>query len=161
MTFTAKRVTKTYKQINIGSPELVFPLICPVREADWLENWNYKIIFSKSGLAEEGCIFSTPLKDNPDTFWYITVHDPISNIIEFVRMTCDETIVKINICLEDNRNGTTTTSISYEYTGLNEKQNEWIVNESDKYFENMMRVWEKSINHYIATGEMLPQNMAE
>jgi hypothetical protein len=54
MTFNAKRVTKTHKQINIGSPEVVFPLLCPVREGDWLENWSHNTIFSKSGFAEEG-----------------------------------------------------------------------------------------------------------
>lgn len=155
MTFVAKRITKTHTQINIGSPEIVFPLICPVKEADWLESWNYKMIYSKSGIAEEGCIFLTSVKDMPDTFWYITVHDPESKEIEFVRMTYNETIVKINICLKDNYNGTSTTLISYEYTALNEKQNKWIENESDKYFDNMMKVWEKSINHYIASGERL------
>ncbi len=155
MKFIPKRVTKTYKQINSGSPDVVFPLLCPVREGDWLEDWEYEMIFSKSGLAEKGCIFTTPFNETTDTYWYVTVHNSETKEIEFLRMAIPEIIIKINIKLEDNHNGTTSTAISYEYTALNEKQNEWIENESDTYFNNMMKEWEKSINHYIKTGERL------
>ncbi len=155
MTFIAKRITKTHNQINCGTPDVVFPLLCPMREADWLEDWEYKMIYSESGFAEKGCVFSTPYNHYTNTLWYITVHDSQNHEIEFVRITENEIAVKISIQLTDNQNGTTTSSISYEYTSLNEKQNEWIDNESESYFNNMMNVWELSINHYIKTGEKL------
>jgi len=155
MNFKAQRITKTYQQVNCGSPEVVFPLLCPVREADWLEDWEYTMIYSESGLAERGCIFSTKFNQDKSTYWYISVYDIESKNIEFVRITDKEVAVKINIHLDDNYDGTTTSTISYEYTALTEKQNDWIEKESDKYFTEMMVEWEKSINHYIITGEKL------
>ena len=41
-----------------GSPEQVFPLLCPTREYDWIETWQCELIYSDSGFAEPGCIFT-------------------------------------------------------------------------------------------------------
>jgi hypothetical protein len=40
-------------------PEEVFPLLCPVREHEWLEGWQCEMIHTASGIAEKDCIFST------------------------------------------------------------------------------------------------------
>ena len=37
-------------------PEVVFPLLCPVREYEWLEDWTCEMVFSESGVAEEDCV---------------------------------------------------------------------------------------------------------
>jgi hypothetical protein len=34
------RAVHTYVQRLVAGPERVFPLLCPVREADWIEGWN-------------------------------------------------------------------------------------------------------------------------
>jgi hypothetical protein len=34
------RVTHTYTQTLDGSPAEVLPLLCPVREADWVPGWT-------------------------------------------------------------------------------------------------------------------------
>jgi hypothetical protein len=34
------RVTRSYKQRLVASVSKVFPLLCPVREADWIDGWN-------------------------------------------------------------------------------------------------------------------------
>jgi len=57
--FKARRVAHEYTQTNPASPEKVFPLLCPVREADWIPGWRYTLIYSDSGVAELGCIFTT------------------------------------------------------------------------------------------------------
>ena len=57
MSFNAVQKTLTFKQLNNAEPEKVFPLLCPVREKDWLDGWNYKMIYSKSGLIEKNCVF--------------------------------------------------------------------------------------------------------
>ena len=36
-----------------------FPLLCPVREREWLAGWNPTIVHTKSGVAEPGCGFVT------------------------------------------------------------------------------------------------------
>ena len=38
-------------------PAEVFPLLCPVREHDWVEGWQAEVLHSESGVAELGCVF--------------------------------------------------------------------------------------------------------
>jgi len=48
--------------------------------------------------------------------------------------------------------------IDYQYTALNEEQNEFINNELGQSFIHSMKWWEKSINYYLASGKMLKKN---
>ena len=43
------RVTRTYKQRLNGSVSKVFPLLCPVREAEWIHGWNPVLVLTQSG----------------------------------------------------------------------------------------------------------------
>ena len=153
MEFKGIQASRTYKQINNAPADLVFPLLCPVREKDWIDGWDYKMIYSKSGLIEKGCVFSTPHHGTEQTIWYVTEYDKEHYKIEFIRVTPNEEVVKINIRLEDNGNGTTTSNITYQYTGLNEGKNAWIKEKSDQAFRENMIEWEKAINYYIEKGE--------
>ena len=155
MEFWGIRVSKTYQQINQAAPEKVFPLLCPVREKDWLDGWDYTMIYSESGLIEEGCVFSTPHHGVHDTVWYVTVYDKVNYKIEFVRVTPEEEVVRINIRLSGKEDGTTILTITYQYTALNERKNEWLRTQLDKEFRESMIWWEKAINHYLRTGKML------
>jgi hypothetical protein len=48
----------TCRQTINAPPDAVFPLICPVREAEWLDGWRYTMLFSVSGVVEQGAVFS-------------------------------------------------------------------------------------------------------
>jgi hypothetical protein len=48
--FKAKRVTRNFVQTIQAQPSVVHSLICPVKEAEWLDGWDYDLIFSDSGL---------------------------------------------------------------------------------------------------------------
>jgi hypothetical protein len=48
------RVTRTYLQKIQAPPEEVFPLLCPVRETEWVRGWDPIVVYSHSGLAEPG-----------------------------------------------------------------------------------------------------------
>ncbi len=155
MEFQGFQASKTYKQINNAPPEVVFPLLCPVREKDWLDGWDYKMIFSKSGLIENGCVFSTPHHGIEETIWYVSEYDKLNFKIEFVRFTPKEEVVKINIFLVDNGNSTTSVNITYQYTALSSIKNDWIKHKLDDEFEENMQWWEKAINYYIENGKKL------
>lgn len=154
------QTSKTFVQINTAPPEVVFPLLCPVREKDWVDGWDYQMIVSRSGLAEQDCVFSTPHHGKTDTLWYITVYDPQHYKLEFLRFTPTEEIVKINIELRANADDTTTSTITYQYTSLNAEKEQWIQNNFEKEFTESMRWWEKAINHYIQTGHKLLKHSA-
>ncbi len=155
MSFNAVQKTLTFKQFNNAEPEKVFPLLCPVREKDWLDGWAYKMIYSKSGLIEKNCVFSTSHPGGMNTIWHVTQHNPEKFEVEFLRVTPKENVVRINIKLTPIENDKTEAEIVYQYTGLSKEQNEFINSELESKFEESMRWWEKSINHYLETGRML------
>ena len=154
-TFISKSIGLRRKQLNTGTPAEVFPLLCPVREADWIDGWTYEMIFSVSGIAEKGCVFITPATGEKRTTWYITKHDPEFFQVAFVRVTPGEMVVAIDIQLTDNGDGTTTADIMYEYTALNEEANRWIELDAVAAFKTNMDYWENAINHYLITGTKL------
>src|SRR6266481_7636473 len=51
------RATHTYRQTLRAPPAKVFPLLCPVREAEWAEGWLPELVISSSGIAEGDCVF--------------------------------------------------------------------------------------------------------
>ena len=158
MSFTGKQKTLMYTQLNNASPDEVFPLLCPFREKDWLEGWDYQMIHSKSGLIEQDCVFTTPHHGDQVTVWQVTQYDTIKKRIEFLRVTPKENIVKINISLSPNDIGHTLVHISYQYTALNKAQNDFIENELEQVFNGNMEWWEKAINHYLEFGQMLKKS---
>jgi hypothetical protein len=149
------RKTLTYRQLNTGNIRDVFPLLCPVRERDWLDGWQCTLVHSNSGLIEEGCVFTTPHHGKLETTWYVTLHDPEKYSIEFVRVTPEESVVKINIELQPVSQDSTESLITYEFTSLRETQNQFIQTELEQEFKTSMLWWEKAINHYLKTGEKL------
>ena len=100
-------------------------------------------------------MFTTPHDGASDTTWFVTQYDREAYFIEFVRMTPGENVVRINIELKVINENQTHAHIEYQHTGLNTRQNSFIENELEAAFISNMRAWEKSINHYLATGEML------
>ena len=154
MDFKGTQKTFSYTQINNGNIDEVFPLLCPVREKDWLDGWNYKLIHSRSGLIEKNCVFTTH-NDGLETTWHVTQYDKLNHKIEFLRVTTTENVVKINIQLEKISDSQTKVFIDYQYTALNENQNEFINNELEDTFTKSMEWWEKAINYYLETGNML------
>ena len=155
MSYQTSRKEFSYTQINEASPERVFQLLCPVREKDWIDGWEFEIIYSQSGFAEQGCVFSTPHHGSSHTIWYITKHDAKKYEIEFVRVTPNEQVVKIFISLKSIAEDKTQALITYEYTGLNETQVAFIQNGMEAEFIKSMTYWERAINHYLKTGKKL------
>lgn len=155
MSFIGKQKTCTYKQLNHGSLDEVFPLLCPVRETDWLDGWDYTMVHSDSGFIEQNCVFTTPHHGESDTVWHVTQYDRESCRIEFLRVTPTENVVRINIELEELDSTETRTHITYQYTALNKEQNRFIEDDLERSFLDSMMWWEKAINHYLKTGNML------
>lgn len=152
---TALQKTLTYTQLNNASCAEVFPLLCPVREKDWLDGWEYEMIYSQSGLVEQDCVFSTPMHGEFDTIWQVITYEPQDYVIEFLRVTPKENVVRIHIYLEKMDDNHTFAHISYTYTALNENSRKYIKEQLPSDFQKSMIWWERSINHYLKTGYKL------
>jgi hypothetical protein len=78
-------------------PERVFPLLCPVREAEWLPGWRAELVHSRSGLAELGCVFTTRDEDGRERVWTVSRHEPDAGIVQFVQFLAGLAVIRLDI----------------------------------------------------------------
>jgi hypothetical protein len=149
------RITHQYVQTNSGSPEKVFPLLCPVREADWVPGWQYRLIYSKSGVVEADCVFATPNPDGTETVWVVTDYDPSKFRIAFVWVNPGVATAQIRIRLEPEGETRTKAGIRYTYTSLSSKGRTELERYDENWFRKKMTGWEAAINHYLRTGNRI------
>jgi hypothetical protein len=154
-TFAAKRVSHEYTQTNNAPPDKVFPLLCPVREADWVPGWQYRLIYSESGLAEDGCVFSTPNEPGPETVWMVTHYDPAAFTIAFAWVEPGLIAAQIRIALRPAPGGKTSARILYFYTGLSLAGNAELDCYTPEWFRSKMQSWERAINHFLGNGTLI------
>ncbi len=69
----ARRVF-TFSGTVPATPDRIYPLLCPVREYDWLDDWTCALEYSESGVAEPGCAFRTKIQVGEQ--WLLTRHEP-------------------------------------------------------------------------------------
>jgi len=150
--FRGTRINHSYTQTNNAPPDRVFPLLCPVREAGWVPGWKYRMIYSRSGVAEDGCVFTTPDDGGGETTWLVTVYDPAQFRIEFAWVRPEMVAAQIRIFLEPNQSGTTNAHISYCYTGLSPEGNAEVERYDETWFNRKMQAWETAISHFLQTG---------
>ena len=124
--FVPKRLTRRYTQTIDAAPERVFPLLCPVREAEWLDGWRYRMLHSESGLAEEGAVFTTPRSGEPDTVWIITRHEPASRLVEFTRFTPGSRVCVLRVGVRPADPAGSSVDITYMYTSTSPAGNRFI-----------------------------------
>ena len=153
--FIPRRKTFRYSQTNPAPPKAVFPLLCPVREAQWLEGWHYEMIFSESGFAEKGCIFRTSQDGEEDTLWVVTHYDRKACEIAFTRFTPGSRVCILEIAVEPDGRQHSKSHIAYTYTGLTPAGNEFINGFSEGVFLEAVRFWEAAINHHLICGTKL------
>lgn len=142
------RVKRAFTQHLKGSPQQVFPLLCPVRETEWVNGWDPELVISKSGVAEAGCIFTIA-----GSTWIVTVYEPPCKI-SFIKFTPSETVADIEIQLERSANETLA-HISYTYTAMSPKGIAFVENFTEEYFESFMKEWENECNHFLITGKKI------
>ena len=132
--------------------EKLFPLFCPAREADWLPGWNSRLIYSKSGYAEDKIVFKTE-KSNPagDGLWTFTGFK-LNSYVEYVKYQQD-VLTHANITLTDNKDGTTTATWYMVYTALTEKGNKKV----NKFHSEKTASFALSnmIEHYLIKGKTI------
>ncbi len=148
-----KRVSRSYSQSLKGPPEAVFPLLCPVREVDWLEDWDPSLVVSNSGVAEEDCVFITASEDG-DTHWYVTDYEPEKGFIAFVRFTPGLTATRLSIQVDEAPEGANA-RITFTHTSLGEKGDAFVDGFTEAAYAEFMQDWERRMNHYLTTGTCL------
>lgn len=159
-TQNAKRVTRTHTQTIQGSSDRVFPLLCPVRERDWLDGWTADIVYSDSGVAEQGCVFRTGHDAEPDTIWTIAIREEDPKRLVFVMTTPGVRVGRLQIDVADLDGDRSSVAIEYTFTSLGAEGDAFVASFTEEIFQAKMDWWERAMNHYLATGECLRRPIA-
>ncbi len=157
--FRAKRITRTYRQTIFAGREQIFPLLCPVREAEWLDGWQYQMIYSDSGAAEKGAVFSTSHQNEPDTIWLVSNYNHKNYLVEFVRFTPGSRTCLLQVAITKKTRDTSYVDISYTYTAIAQQGNAFIDSFTPESFHEAVRFWEDSMNHFLETGHLLKRDL--
>jgi hypothetical protein len=148
------RVTNTYEQTINGTKKDIMPLYCPVKELDWCENWNPKTVYSNSGLVEKDCVFITSHGET-DIIWIVTDYDIEKGHLEMIYHMPGVIVTKLEIQLKPITEEMTKAILTYSITSLSELGNKVLEEFTKENYNIMMDSWEKAMNHYLKTGEML------
>jgi hypothetical protein len=155
---TRTPLVRSYTQHIEAPPAVVFPLICPVREGEWLEGWadHCQVIWSASGVAEAGCVFRTTDEGRPETIWIITDHDPDRGIVTFARVTAGLAASTLHVEVTSAGDGGSSVSIRYTVVPMS-PEGEAYAAERYERTDLLASVvwWERSMNHYLRTGRLL------
>lgn len=147
------RAVHTYTQRLVAQPDAVFPLLCPVREAEWIEGWEPRLVASESGVAERDCVFVTPAQP-ADAIWYITRHEPESGFVEMVKITPNVTACRLSIQLRAVEGGSEA-DITYAHTSLGPEGDAYIASFTADFYRRFMQDWESRLNHFLREGSAL------
>lgn len=152
------RSVSSYSTFLNAAPERVFPLLCPVREYEWIEWWRGEMVYSDSGVAEKDCVFTSTVFEaiGPET-WTCSHYDPPSRI-EYVRMS-DRTVIRLELILEPAGPGTRLKG-ALVVTAVNEAGEEILKDFNESTARKHFTPGFLMLDHYLTTGTMLPQQQA-
>jgi len=144
------RAVHTFTQRLVGPPEAVFPLLCPVREADWIDGWAPLWVASTSGLAEPDAVFATESAGRV-AIWTITQHDPQAGFVEMLKVTPGVTVCRLTIQLRAVAGGTEA-DVTYAHTSLGPEGDAFVETFTADHYKAFMQDWEARMNYYLTHG---------
>jgi len=147
------RVARSYRQRLVGEPARVFELLCPVREADWIEGWDPALVVSRSGWVEPDCVFVTAAGAR-QAIWVVTRHEPATHHVEMIKVTPEVTVCKLTIDVVAAEDGSEA-QVTYEHTSLGPEGDAFIAAFTEAHYRGAMRDWEARMNHYLRAGRAL------
>ena len=134
------------------SPREVFPLLCPVREHEWIEEWRCDVIYSESGVNELDCVFITDDEPEGREVWVTSRYEPYDRI-EFVRINSERTVRYI-VALTPTSHGTKITWTQF-LTGLTPEGNRAVIAAAATEYTEMITALENKLAHFLSTGTAL------
>jgi len=152
-TASATRVVREHAMHLAATPERVFPLLCPVREHDWIEGWAAEIVHSASGVAEKGCVFTTGNAHGERSVWTVSRYDPAA-AIEFVIVTPGLHVATLEVALAPAAGGTQA-RWRRAFTPLTAAGERAVAVLAGSALDERMDRLERQLDHYLRTGAML------
>jgi len=83
-----------------GRPQEIFPLLCPVREYEWIPDWECTMAYADSGVAEKDAIFYTAQKPGHRAVWTCITYEP-DRLMEYLVVVGTDAVLRLSIALEE------------------------------------------------------------
>lgn len=150
-----QRATRT-GSFRIEQPaDKVFPLYCPVVEADWLESWSPEAVYTDTGRAERECVFTTTGETGTAT-WIVTDYDADALTLRMVKVTPDLTALVLDINVDEIDADSCMTTVTYSHTALSERGVEFVRGFTEDAYAQLMTSWKEAIDYYFEHAKALP-----
>ena len=139
-----------------AAPDAIFPLLCPVREYEWIHDWRCELVHTASGLVEPGCVFVTDRPPEGRTLWVTSRHEPAERRVEFVRVTGDHLVTLMALAVEPAGRGARL-HIGYTLVALDAVGQAAVdrARETGLPYAEVARTLAARLDHFLATGRML------
>ncbi|GAB7078767.1 hypothetical protein JCM14635_04400 [Megalodesulfovibrio paquesii] len=135
-------------------PQVVFPLLCPIREYDWIRGLECRLLHSASGVAELDCLFETDMPGEEGRLWQVSRYEPPQRI-EFVCFLHDRATVAMRLSLTERPDGGSDMAWRIVVTALGETGETAMAQFNGPRLAERMGRLETQLRHYLETGNML------
>ncbi|MEM6633702.1 MAG: hypothetical protein AAF694_28775 [Bacteroidota bacterium] len=152
----ATRISRSASILLNASIDLVFPLFTPLGEKKWVPGWNPCIIYPEPHQLEEGLIFQTPGRFPGESFytWVLQTYDVQIHLAKYTVFTSDR-IWFITVQCREQALTKTEATITYTFTSLTDLGKSLNEKALDMMFEENLLDWEKALNHFLETGQLI------
>jgi Polyketide cyclase / dehydrase and lipid transport len=144
----ARRVF-TYSAVVSATPEEIFPLLCPVLEYEWIDDWSCQMEYSASGVAEQGCAFRTRIQVGES--WICSRYEPPAAIQYVVWLRVGWMV--LDVTLEDHGDGTTTLHWVRTFTATKPLGRKMVGKMTDKGIRGEMEDLSRQLVDYLESDE--------
>ncbi|HEV8131499.1 MAG TPA: SRPBCC family protein [Acidobacteriota bacterium] len=157
--FVPLRLAKRFV-FQIDAPaSRVFPLLCPVKEYDWIDGWKCSMVYSESGHAEDKCVFTIDVDNGRREICTVSLYEPERFLIHYIFLLPDSHVEKLELTVEDHGGGGSNLRWTRTYTGLSDAGNAFVRRYVDEVLPARMRYLEQAMNQYLRTGEKLARQL--
>jgi len=151
-----QRVERVRRFSLAGRPRDIFPLLCPVREYEWISSWSCVMAYSESGVAELDAVFQTVGPLRKKTVWTLITFEP-ERLVEYLMVAGRDLVVRLSIWLAEGADGSTDVTWRMLFTAMSVPGRMVLArNFSEEKFGAMLNLREKELRHFLSTATMLP-----
>jgi hypothetical protein len=141
---------KHSEKFRIDQPiETIFPLFSAEGEKLWVPGWDYENIMGSNDLHED-YIFLTKNHDHAstDAIWLVKRYDPESFLVQFYKVEPEDKVGVITVqCIQIDKR-LTEVEVTYEYTGLSEKGDEFVDGFTSTQYKEFIGEWNSLLVSY-------------
>jgi len=153
-----KRSISSYARHIAASPERAFPLLCPIREYEWIERWRCDLVYSDSGVAEPDCVFvAAPIDEIGPETWVCSRYEPPARI-DYVRVS-PHLVIRTELRLAPAGAGAQLT-VTLVITSLDEAGDAFVGRCDSGTCEERFKAALIMLDHFVRTGALLPAREA-